>query len=128
MKRFCECRQAMVHDIGACVGCDDGPERETRAFMDVRGDTTCPEDIPADVWDIALRDAIEAVGITKPIAEIVAQAIVAERERCAGYHDKKAVEHEGLRFDAKGDLTERHAKMVRFHQASATAIRKGGAS
>lgn len=80
MKRFCECRQAMVYDLGACIGCDDRPEQPA-PFMDTPGDITCPADVPADVWEIALRDAIEAVALTKPIAELIAQGILADRKR-----------------------------------------------
>lgn len=84
MKRFCECRQAMVHDLSSCIGCEDGPERETPAFMEGPGDITCPPDVPEDVWEIALRDAVEAVSLIKPIAEIIAQAILEDRKRRAG--------------------------------------------
>src|SRR5690606_13626236 len=78
MKRFCECRQAMVYILGACIGCEDRPEPPP--FMDTPGDITCPPDVPPEVWDIALRAAVEAVAITKPIADIVAQAIIDDRK------------------------------------------------
>lgn len=83
MKRFCECRQAMVHSIGSCIGCEDRQQLDPAPFMDTPGDITCPPDVPADVWEIALRDAVEAVALTKPIAEIVAQAIIEDRKRRA---------------------------------------------
>lgn len=82
MKRYCECRGEMVHSLGACIGCEDKPEPfEAVPFMDTPGDIKCPADVPADVWEIALREAVEAVVLTKPIAEIVAQAIIADRKR-----------------------------------------------
>lgn len=60
------------------------------------------------------RDALKAA---------IGEAVNTERERCASYHDDMAAQQEGFRFDAKGDLIEHHAKMVRFHQSSAAAIR-----
>lgn len=82
MKRYCECRGAMVHSLGACIGCEDKPEPfEPAPFMDTTGDITCPADVPADVWEIALRDAVEASVLVKPLAEVIAQAILADRRR-----------------------------------------------
>lgn len=61
------------------------------------------------------RDALKAE---------IAKAITAERERCAGYHDDRAAQHEAFRHDAKGVLIEHHAKMARFHVAAAADLRR----
>lgn len=72
----------MVHDLSACIGCSDQPEPLVEApFMDTPGDITRPADVPPEVWEIAMRAAVEAVAITKPIASIIAQAIIDDRNR-----------------------------------------------
>jgi len=103
-----------------------------------------PDDIPQDVWDVAIGLVMESETDKVPYYEMgdqlsaarnldtlyIARAIQTAKaeayEEAANYHDDKAVEHEAFRFDAKGDLIDHHTKMVRFHQNSAAAIRKLG--
>jgi hypothetical protein len=69
------------------------------------------------------RKIMENEGLDGIELDPIVDAILAERERCAAYHDDMAAQHEPFRHDAKGELIEHHTKMVRFHLASAAAIR-----
>ena len=95
----------------------------------------------SSVWSAPIAEAVSrlivehsgspdrlAKALTSATEQAIKSGILAERERCASYHDDKAAEHEAFRHDAKGDLIDHHTKMVRFHQSSAEAIRKAVAA
>ncbi|MCC6481426.1 MAG: hypothetical protein IT554_03345 [Sphingomonadaceae bacterium] len=56
---------------------------------------------------------------------LIDEAISAERERCAGYHDDLAAQHEAFAEGSPMEASKHHKKMARRHQHYAAAIRKG---
>jgi hypothetical protein len=68
------------------------------------------KDFPKDAW-LAAIEALEGHGEIR-IIEIIASAIVNERERCAGWHDHCAVM-----------FKESDEPYSAWHRASAAAIR-----
>lgn len=78
-----------------------------------------PDDIPQDVWD-AGEDHLRRYSYLLISTEIVARAMLAERERCAKLAELEGVCPE-LNVAGGGPEWYRHA------QRTASAIRKGGA-
>lgn len=78
-----------------------------------------PDDIPQDEWD-ASEDHLRRYSYLLSSTEIVARAILAERERCAKLAEREGVYPE-LNVAGGGPEWYRHAQRI------AAAIRKGGA-
>lgn len=88
-----------------------------------------PDDIPQDVWDVAWEVDVEAdftfdgqtSGSAERLAtaENIARAILAERERCAAFMDRRADELEASSDTVLGRM------MGEVYRAEAKSIRSG---
>ena len=78
---------------------------------------------PERLWGVA--QACLAPSDDHARAEAVASAILAERERCAAFHDRRAEQLENDLDGAGITLTKRLKSSIRIHRMSAAFLRSG---